>query len=167
MTYQPDYTRSDNGSSIRCLTGSKPAVAVMDAVQVCCVMSRGDRVMFSIDETLCIGCEKCVAVCPAEAIIMHESTAIIRPSKCTLCGQCVNVCPVNAISEGASGYADQKRPQGQPQQQTRIFPRVLSEVGRMIWKNIGTGGRRGGGGMGRGKGGRGHVGGGGSGRGRR
>jgi Fe-S-cluster-containing hydrogenase component 2 len=123
--------------------------------------------MFSIDETLCIGCEKCVAVCPVEAIIMHESTAIIRPSKCTLCGQCVEVCPVNAISEDMSIHVDQNRPQRPPQQQVGIVSQILNGLGRTIRKSIETGGRRSGGGMGRGKGGRGHVGGGGSGRGRR
>ena len=123
--------------------------------------------MFVIDEKLCIGCEKCVTVCPADAIIIHASKAIIRPSKCTLCGKCVEVCPVDAIAEDTSAHVDQNRPQGQPQQQAGIFSQILNGVGRTIRNSIGTGGKRGGGGLGRGQGGRGHFGGGGSGRGRK
>jgi ferredoxin len=60
------------------VTGNTPAVGVMNAAIVRRVMMRGVMVMFVIDETLCISCEKCVTVCPADAIIMHESQAIIR-----------------------------------------------------------------------------------------
>ena len=51
-----------------------------------------------IDETVCIGCTKCIAVCPVDAIIgaaklMHT----IIHDECTGCGLCVEPCPVDCI----------------------------------------------------------------------
>lgn len=45
----------------------------------------------------CIGCTKCVSVCPFEAIKMEGKKAVIDLSKCTLCSACVGICPVKAI----------------------------------------------------------------------
>ncbi|MCM2267788.1 MAG: electron transfer flavoprotein subunit alpha [Elusimicrobiales bacterium] len=53
----------------------------------------------------CIGCSKCVPVCPFAAINMIDKKAVMTEA-CTLCGACVQVCPVQAITitreEGAS-----------------------------------------------------------------
>ncbi len=45
----------------------------------------------------CIGCSKCVPVCPFAAINMIDKKATMNEA-CTLCGACVQVCPVNAIT---------------------------------------------------------------------
>lgn len=52
-----------------------------------------------IDETSCIGCVKCIAVCPVDAILgsskmMHTVIA----SECTGCELCLAPCPVDCIS---------------------------------------------------------------------
>lgn len=52
-----------------------------------------------IDEASCIGCVKCIAVCPVDAILgsskmMH--TVIL--SECTGCELCIAPCPVDCIS---------------------------------------------------------------------
>jgi caffeyl-CoA reductase-Etf complex subunit CarE len=52
--------------------------------------------MIEVSST-CIGCGKCVPVCPFGAITLENKLAIIN-SACTLCGACVPICPVNAIS---------------------------------------------------------------------
>jgi len=44
----------------------------------------------------CIGCNKCVPVCPFAAIMLIDKKAVINEA-CTLCGACVQVCPVQAI----------------------------------------------------------------------
>jgi len=52
-----------------------------------------------IDEELCIGCAKCLAPCPVDAIIgarrqMHTVVAAL----CTGCELCIAPCPVDCIS---------------------------------------------------------------------
>jgi electron transport complex protein RnfB len=52
-----------------------------------------------IDETVCIGCTKCIQACPVDAIIgaakrMHA----ILDAECTGCELCIPPCPVDCIS---------------------------------------------------------------------
>ncbi len=56
-----------------------------------------------IDESRCIGCTKCLPVCPTDAIIgsgkrMHTVIA----DACTGCDRCIPACPVDCISSIAS-----------------------------------------------------------------
>ena len=52
-----------------------------------------------IDEPNCIGCARCLAVCPTDAIVgaakqMHTVIA----ADCTGCDQCLPVCPTDCIA---------------------------------------------------------------------
>lgn len=52
-----------------------------------------------IDEVSCIGCVKCITICPVDAILgsskmMHTVIA----SECTGCELCIPACPVDCIS---------------------------------------------------------------------
>ncbi|MEF8833768.1 MAG: RnfABCDGE type electron transport complex subunit B [Halofilum sp. (in: g-proteobacteria)] len=52
-----------------------------------------------IDESVCIGCTKCIQACPVDAIVgaaqqMHTMIA----SECTGCELCIPPCPVDCIS---------------------------------------------------------------------
>jgi Na+-translocating ferredoxin:NAD+ oxidoreductase subunit B len=51
-----------------------------------------------IDESVCIGCTKCIQACPVDAIVgtgklMHS----ILKTECTGCGLCIEPCPVDCI----------------------------------------------------------------------
>lgn len=51
-----------------------------------------------IEKSECTGCEECFDNCPAEAISMKDSVAVINAEECTECGECVDACPAEAIS---------------------------------------------------------------------
>lgn len=50
-----------------------------------------------LDRDKCIGCTKCVRICPTEAIRVRDGKAEIDNARCIDCSQCVAICPVNAI----------------------------------------------------------------------
>jgi ferredoxin len=51
-----------------------------------------------IDQNLCIGCHRCVDVCPTQALDQRDGKAYLRhPLQCTYCTACEGVCPVDAI----------------------------------------------------------------------
>ena len=45
----------------------------------------------------CIGCQKCVKVCPMGAMQIKDKKAANNVHNCILCGECINACPVKAI----------------------------------------------------------------------
>ncbi|MFO7990800.1 MAG: FAD-binding protein [Thermoplasmata archaeon] len=53
--------------------------------------------MIEIDEEKCTGCEKCVTVCPVDALYMEGGVAKLEEGVCISCGACVAACPVDAI----------------------------------------------------------------------
>ena len=46
----------------------------------------------------CIGCGKCVEICPAEAIELVDGKARINTGKCIGCAQCIAICPTEAMN---------------------------------------------------------------------
>lgn len=57
------------------------------------------RTVAVIDEAVCIGCTKCIQVCPVDAIlgapqVMHS----VLTDECTGCGLCLVPCPVDCIA---------------------------------------------------------------------
>ncbi|MBS3816316.1 MAG: electron transfer flavoprotein subunit alpha [Candidatus Thermoplasmatota archaeon] len=53
--------------------------------------------MIEIDVDICTGCEKCVEVCPVDALYMEDGIAVLKEEECISCGACVSACPVDAI----------------------------------------------------------------------
>ena len=51
-----------------------------------------------IDEPHCIGCSRCMKICPTEAIRIFEGKASIQEHRCIDCGKCYEVCPAQAVS---------------------------------------------------------------------
>lgn len=50
-----------------------------------------------IAEKDCIGCGKCVRVCPQKALGMHDKKSVLDPERCIGCFECITVCPEKAI----------------------------------------------------------------------
>ncbi len=51
-----------------------------------------------IEEESCIGCSRCMKICPTEAIRIGGGKASIQEHRCIDCGKCYEVCPAQAIS---------------------------------------------------------------------
>ena len=52
-----------------------------------------------IDESLCIGCVKCIKACPVDAIIgTAKQMHTVLNDQCTGCNLCVEPCPMDCIS---------------------------------------------------------------------
>ncbi|MEP7156505.1 MAG: RnfABCDGE type electron transport complex subunit B [Betaproteobacteria bacterium] len=90
----------------RCPPGGDAGVAALAALlhrdvirlDVTCGTHQPYRIAV-IDEAICIGCAKCLAPCPTDAIVgaskfMHSVVA----SLCTGCELCIPPCPVDCIS---------------------------------------------------------------------
>ena len=58
--------------------------------------------MIVVNKAECVGCEECLHVCPAEAIVMKAERAEIIQHKCDECGRCIPACPVKAIKSVSS-----------------------------------------------------------------
>lgn len=53
-----------------------------------------------IDPTRCIGCTKCIQVCPVDAIVgTAKANHIVIESECTGCNLCLPACPVDCMHE--------------------------------------------------------------------
>jgi len=53
------------------------------------------------DESKCVHCGACTAVCRVEALFIDRSDnmkVIFSPEKCIACGLCMKACPVDAMS---------------------------------------------------------------------
>jgi iron only hydrogenase large subunit-like protein len=50
-----------------------------------------------IVDDLCIGCSKCMNICPTHAIRVRNGKARLMGNRCIDCGECYRICPVSAI----------------------------------------------------------------------
>jgi formate hydrogenlyase subunit 6/NADH:ubiquinone oxidoreductase subunit I len=72
----------------------------------------GFRGKLKYDRDKCIGCQMCVRVCPANAVVFDPKARKIKyyPFRCTFCGECVDICPVKCLSfTDEFLYADYKK----------------------------------------------------------
>jgi heterodisulfide reductase subunit A len=60
----------------------------------------GNAIVSGIDSDLCRGCQKCLNVCPYQAVIFKEDRVVceVNPAVCTGCGSCAVACPTGAAS---------------------------------------------------------------------
>ena len=90
-----------------------------------------------IDEKNCIGCGKCVDICPGNLIILRNKKAAIRDVRdCWGCTACVKICPKNAVCYQLAadlGGADSKMfAHDTPKKLTWIFQRTNGEESQII-----------------------------------
>lgn len=61
-----------------------------------------DVVTLELDADKCVGCLRCVEVCPHGVFVVEDGTArIVERDNCMECGACQNNCPSEAIRVGA------------------------------------------------------------------
>lgn len=53
----------------------------------------------------CIGCDKCIEVCPQKCIVSGKIPYAVQQRHCLHCGNCLTVCPVGAV-ERREVYAE-------------------------------------------------------------
>lgn len=90
----------------KCITGGEKTLKelskLLNKPEIALNSSLGQekpRAVAKIDESMCIGCEKCLLACPVDAIVgakklMHT----IIEAECTGCELCVEPCPMDCIS---------------------------------------------------------------------
>jgi Na+-translocating ferredoxin:NAD+ oxidoreductase subunit B len=91
-----------------------------------------------IEESLCIGCTKCIAACPVDAIVggpklMHT----VVETLCTGCELCLPPCPVDCIrltpAQGVTeAYAGWQFPQGGRERADALRARYLKHGRRLL-----------------------------------
>lgn len=93
-----------NGDMItKCVPGGQPLVVkIADLLGVDVPPMDGVEVpevkVAYIDESMCIGCTKCIQACPVDAIVgTNKMMHTIVPDLCTGCELCVAPCPTNCI----------------------------------------------------------------------
>lgn len=89
----------------RCLPGGEPVIRELAALTGCAPQPLdpalglfiAGQVAF-IDESLCIGCTKCIQACPVDAIVgAPKQMHTIIEALCTGCELCIAPCPVDCI----------------------------------------------------------------------
>ncbi len=54
--------------------------------------------VFQVDDDRCFGCAACIALCPVNALHLHDKLAVVEELECTHCNHCIPLCPVHALS---------------------------------------------------------------------
>ena len=66
----------------------------------------------------CIGCSKCLKVCPKDAITINNYLAYIDADLCTLCRKCVDECPTESIIE--TNFPPKKKKEPKPEKEKEL-----------------------------------------------
>jgi Fe-S-cluster-containing hydrogenase component 2 len=71
--------------------GIATAFALLDSCNIT------ERYLYQVAADKCIGCRKCLSVCPQNAISLVDGVAVIDKQKCIGCARCLRACPASAI----------------------------------------------------------------------
>jgi len=129
----------------RCPPGGEPTIGLLSALlgrpgkplDPACG-AHEPRVRAVIDEAVCIGCRKCLDVCPVDAIIgARKRMHTVIAAECNGCGLCLPPCPVDCIAmtpvrmrpDPDSPWPDYSRPETQRWRQ-RTHARLARLTGK-------------------------------------
>ena len=59
-----------------------------------CLTQNPKTGVYMINKKLCVGCGKCVEVCPMKVMVQKDGGVV---SKCIACGICVKACPMEIL----------------------------------------------------------------------
>ncbi len=101
-------------------------------------MGRKPRGVLKIIKEKCIGCFRCEAECPFDAIHVVDGIAVIDYEKCTACGKCVKVCPTECLyierPEGAEEEAPEEAKPSTPEEVAEELAKRLGDYkGVWVW----------------------------------
>ncbi len=86
-----------------------------------------------IDESQCLGCARCLAACPTDAIVgARNFTHTVIASQCIGCRRCLDPCPVDCIEMQPA--PEELQPKTKPQRRARaaqIRRRILAKQRRL------------------------------------
>ncbi|MBO9391603.1 4Fe-4S binding protein [Caldilinea sp.] len=58
-----------------------------------------DSLLPQIDAVRCTGCERCIEICPTQALAqIHGKAMLLYPDRCIYCTFCEDICPADAIA---------------------------------------------------------------------
>jgi electron transport complex protein RnfB len=111
----------------KCITGGlktlKELSQLLDKAEIPLDDSLGivkPRAIAKIDESMCIGCEKCLLACPVDAIVGSKKLMhTVISSECTGCELCIEPCPMDCISLTELAAKDQPTNLSDEQYQTQ------------------------------------------------
>ena len=94
----------------------------------------------------CIGCERCVAACRREALLMQDGIVALLEDKCTGCGLCVRACPTDAlkVDRPPRGARAQPKPAAEPAPSPHrgvwvFVEQTEGKPARVSWELLGVG----------------------------
>ena len=103
----PVRTPSEAIYAVGCCQGPKEiemsvSQASAAAAKIISLIQRGEiekePIIASVDEDVCIGCGRCVEVCPYSARELRDGVAVVVEARCEGCGSCAAACPSAATT---------------------------------------------------------------------
>ena len=102
------------------------------AVKVVNFLSRARQIepnrIFLKGTSLCIGCGKCVQICPSEAISLENGKAVVNEITCSGCGACVPECSNGALDQQGLSESQLKAQIRGILEDSKTEPRILAFV---------------------------------------
>ncbi len=92
-------SRKEGNLTLELIGTSENIESSIEYLKSCGVKVRGLNHKVHYEESLCMHCGMCTAVCKTEALFVDNASRLTKfdPEKCISCGLCSKICPVNAM----------------------------------------------------------------------